>query len=399
MPSSDSILTGLAATASDWHWLAVVWHVVLATLTLALLGGWRPAIRSFGRVVAMPIASVSVVSWISGNPFNGALFAALAAALYAASYGMRKADVDLASGWVVPGGLLVAFGWGYPHFAHTQSWVAYTYASPFGLLPCPTLSVVIGLTLIGGDLRSTAWNIPLIVAGLLYGSIGVFRLGVVLDVTLLAGAIAHAAAFANARAVWRSVRADRLEQTRPLPGDEFISAPLATLTHAVSIGCPATGVWPWLAQMGAGTRGGWYSYDFLDNGRSASATRVIPELQNIAVGTLFPALPGVNDGFHVLAFEPYRWLVLSWLGPNGRPLVTWAFVLERGSPDSTRLLVRVRAAEGYRFHRLPTPLSQALIRLVHFVMERKQLLGIARRAESLCAATLDSPSFAERQTV
>ena len=30
-------------------------------------------------------------------------------------------------------------------------------------------------------------------------------------------------------------------------------------------------VWPWLVQMGAGSRAGWYSYDFLDNGRRPSA--------------------------------------------------------------------------------------------------------------------------------
>lgn len=29
--------------------------------------------------------------------------------------------------------------------------MAYLYASPFGLLPCPTLSAVIGLTLIPDD--------------------------------------------------------------------------------------------------------------------------------------------------------------------------------------------------------------------------------------------------------
>ena len=45
--------------------------------------------------------------------------------------------------------------------------MAYAYASPFGLLPCPTLSVVIGLTLIFGGLQSTAWSVLLIAAGVL----------------------------------------------------------------------------------------------------------------------------------------------------------------------------------------------------------------------------------------
>jgi hypothetical protein len=63
------------------------------------------------------------------------------------------------------------------------------------------------------------------------------------------------------------------------------------------------------------------------------------------------------------------------------PLVTWAFVLEAHPGDATRLIVRVRGGQGYRFHGLPEWLSNPAIRLVHFVMQRKQLLGIVRRVE------------------
>jgi hypothetical protein len=133
--------------------------------------------------------------------------------------------------------------------------------------------------------------------------------------------------------------------------------------------------------MGAGNRAGWYSYDFLDNGRRRSATRIVPELQHITSGTLFPAMPGVTEGFVVLLVEPHRSLVVGWPGPDRCPTVTWAFVLEpRG--DATRLIVRVSAAARYRFHGLPAWLSDPAMRLGHFVMQRKQLLEIAWRAES-----------------
>ena len=36
---------------------------------------------------------------------------------------------------------------------------------------------------------------------------------------------------------------------------------------------------------------------------------------------------------------------------------------------------------GYRFHGLPLLLTGVVVRVVHFIMQRKQLLGIARRAE------------------
>jgi menaquinone-dependent protoporphyrinogen oxidase len=180
----------------------------------------------------------------------------------------------------------------------------------------------------------------------------------------------------------RSVRTTREERTRRLPGDRLIDQSMATLTHAITIEADRDEVWPWLVQMGAGTRGGWYSYDRLDNGGARSADRIIPALQMISVGTLFPALPGATDGFHVLQHAPGRSLVLGWREGDGEPLVTWAFALKHIVSARTRLIVRVRAVPDYSFRGLPRWLGLPIIRVVHWVMQRKQLLGIARRAES-----------------
>lgn len=68
--------------------------------------------------------------------------------------------------------------------------------------------------------------------------------------------------------------------------------------------------------------------------------------------------------------------------PDGGYLTTWTFVLEQRQPDSTRLIARARAGPGYHLFGLPTWLSKIPARVVHFVMERKQLLGIAKRAEA-----------------
>jgi hypothetical protein len=80
-------------------------------------------------------------------------------------------------------------------------------------------------------------------------------------------------------------------------------------------------------------------------------------------------------------------LTLGWLTPNGTPDVTWTFVIVEVAPGVTRLLVRVRGGAGYRFHRLPLPLTRLAVRVVHFIMQRKQLLAIRRRAESTPADT------------
>lgn len=180
----------------------------------------------------------------------------------------------------------------------------------------------------------------------------------------------------------RSVRATREEKARTLPGDERIPQAIDTLTHGVTIRGAPRDVWPWLVQMGAGTRAGWYSYDWLDNGRQPSATRIIPELQHPEVGATFPALPGATEGFTLLAIEPERLLTLGWVAPDGTLNTTWTFVLEEVAPGVTRLVVRARGGSGYPVHGLRLVLNRLAIRIAHFIMQRKQLLGIARRAES-----------------
>ena len=190
------------------------------------------------------------------------------------------------------------------------------------------------------------------------------------------------------RRLWQSVRPTTDERARALPGDERIQQAIDTLTHGVTIRRPPRDVWPWLVQMGAGGRGGWYSYDWLDNRRKPSASRILAELQHPAIGTIFPALPGVTEGFTVLAIEHERMLMLGWPAPDGTPEVTWTFVLDEVAPGVTRLLVRARGGPGYRFHSLPALLTRLAVRVAHFIMQRKQLLGIKRRAESTPARTL-----------
>ena len=181
----------------------------------------------------------------------------------------------------------------------------------------------------------------------------------------------------------RSVRATKAEHQRQLPGDALIDAPIGQLTHAITIQRPKHAIWPWLVQMGATPRAGWYSYDRLDNGGRPSARRIDPALQHIVPGTLFPALPGRADGFNVLQFEADSYLVIGWIAPGGAPITTWAFVMEDAGRGTTRLIVRSRASREYPIFGLPAVIGMPLVRAIHFVMQRKQLLGIAERVEQL----------------
>lgn len=176
------------------------------------------------------------------------------------------------------------------------------------------------------------------------------------------------------------------DEHRTLAGDAFLPAARAQVTHRVDIEAPASKVWPWLVQMGR-RRGGWYSWDRLDNGGVPSADRIIPELQVLAVGDILPVKPSGSDGFAVLALEPQRALVLgdpSLLpgreGPgSGAPRATWAFSLEPNGERATRLLVRVRVEYAPS---LMTSVLRPLVSGLHEVMERKQLRTLKQRAEA-----------------
>ena len=171
------------------------------------------------------------------------------------------------------------------------------------------------------------------------------------------------------------------ESREPLPGDELVPDADLIATRAITIRASAERVWPWIAQLGQG-RGGFYSYDFLENLIGAdihSADRIVPELQEIEVGD--EVLLGPEFGYDVALLEQGRSLVLR----GGFPMEniaapydsTWAFVLQAESDETTRLLVR----ERYEYKRWWAALVVEPTEAISWVMSQKMLRGIRDRAE------------------
>ena len=190
MPTAEQILASLRQVANDAFALAVAWHVTLAICGVALALGWRPARRNAGLLLTLLAVSVSAVSWLHHNPFNAATFALLSVvlAMLALSLG-REAISFRAPGWaLVLGAAMVAFGSLYPHFLE-RSALSYLYGAPTGLIPCPTLSLMVGASLLVGGLHSRAWSMTLALAGVFYAVWGAMHLGVYIDLVLLAGSL------------------------------------------------------------------------------------------------------------------------------------------------------------------------------------------------------------------
>ena len=188
MPSSEAILDVATAIANNWRWLAVAWHIAFV---IAAISGPQMSRRAAGFLLTLPMISVSLMAWNAGNPFNGLVFLVLSALMagLATTLGPTPLSIDSALRNITSGGLLVDFGLVYPHFLISSSWLSYVYAAPFGLLPCPTLAVVTGVSLICGSFGSRSWAMVVSVAALSYGLIGVAALRVWIDAFLIAGGL------------------------------------------------------------------------------------------------------------------------------------------------------------------------------------------------------------------
>jgi hypothetical protein len=190
MPGAPEILDGLSVIARQATGVAVAWHILIGAALLALASGWRPSQRTARLLIGMPLASVAAVAIVFANPFNGLVFALSAVAMTALAMRGDRRPVHRGSAWTRAVGVaMIAFGWVYPHFLDRPA-IDYLYAAPVGLVPCPTLAVASGFALLGSGLGSRAWALTLAAVALFYGLFGVLRLGVLLDIPLVIGAIA-----------------------------------------------------------------------------------------------------------------------------------------------------------------------------------------------------------------
>jgi hypothetical protein len=161
------------------------------------------------------------------------------------------------------------------------------------------------------------------------------------------------------------------ERNRSYLGDEHVPDPRVEITQGITIDAPPAEVWPWLAQLGQ-DRGGFYSYEWLENlagCRMRNADRIHPEWQTREIGEEVLLHP--LNGLKVTVFEPGRALGLEGWG---------LFLLEPIDEKSTRFIARGRLPKG-----AASLFYEGFVELPHFIMQRRMLLGIKRRAEALYA--------------
>ena len=170
---------------------------------------------------------------------------------------------------------------------------------------------------------------------------------------------------------------------RIMAGDPLLADPTYSGTTAVTIDARPEHIWPWLVQIGY-QRGGLYSYDWLDRLFGyldrPSATTILPEFQQLAVGDKIPM--GQGPSWPVAVVEPNRALVLDMRNMGGLDWV-WQFELLPIDATRTRLISRSRVRAQALWARLLTH----AIEPAGFLMTRRMLLGLKQRAEALREAS------------
>jgi hypothetical protein len=160
------------------------------------------------------------------------------------------------------------------------------------------------------------------------------------------------------------------EVSMPMPGDHL--APFISSTRSITINAPISQVWGWLIQIGA-DRGGFYSYWFIEKPlgyKYRAQHRIAPEFKDMEVGRIISAsvdqsMSVIKYNFPVIAVDPGKSFVLKNWG---------CFLLNEIKPKQTRLVVRTHGQTLSWADQLEMPL--------HYLMERRMLIGIKARAEA-----------------
>ena len=169
---------------------------------------------------------------------------------------------------------------------------------------------------------------------------------------------------------WGSTPAER---EHPMTGDDYLDdsdAPSVAMTRAISIAAPPDQVWPWIAQLGRGA--GWYSVDWLDNGRKASARHLVSWVPA-------PRLGDANAIGYLRHIDPGRaiawWLGKArFMGADVRLVTSFDLLPE---PTGTRLISRISAdARGAL-----GPVALFAFIIIDSIMASAQLIGVRRRVE------------------
>lgn len=189
MPSTEFIISTLTNLVNDYKYFSIIWHLFFFALIIFIYNKNKPSNKITSIILIIPLLSVSMFAIIQKNPFNSIIFGLLFIVLLIIGLKLSDEKIKISINfWTISGLILIAFGWIYPHFLNSN-FILYLIMAPIGIIPCPTLSIIIGFALLLNGFDSKLWTITLSLIGIFYGLTGTLALKVYIDIILLAGSV------------------------------------------------------------------------------------------------------------------------------------------------------------------------------------------------------------------
>lgn len=183
----ESVLNYLSMVSNQNIYLNLIMHVItfLSIPSIFLLQNIRMQKVVFNGLVCILTLTVTVNAFINGNPFHMATFAILSViAFIELIFGRHQVLISASNNATIFIVFIFLFiGVWYPEFVHTNS-LAMLFVSPLGIVPCPTLIVVLSLFTLNSSGIGKLQYFATIIIGAVYALIGVFILKVYLDAAL-----------------------------------------------------------------------------------------------------------------------------------------------------------------------------------------------------------------------
>jgi hypothetical protein len=159
-----------------------------------------------------------------------------------------------------------------------------------------------------------------------------------------------------------------------MPGDHL--SPFISSTRSITINASISNVWDWVIQLGA-DRGGFYSYWFIERPlgyKFRETSRIEAEFKDMEAGrviktSLDPSMSFIEYNFPVVSVDPGKSFVLKNWG---------CFLLNEVDSTRTRLIVRTH---GQSLSSWTDYLDYFFMMPLHYLMERRMLIGIKARSE------------------
>ena len=185
--SSEQILAGLQITVDTYSGLRVVHHLFLIVVFIFFIFFKEKVSRLVSLYILLAFLTIFLTSLAPiRNIFYLIVFGFLTI-LAILEFLNPKNDYSMKGAPTI--NIIIALvagflGFWYPHFV--EGYFKALYASPYGVIPCPTLLVILSFFLVFYPYTNRFFHWVLAIVGLFFGFFGLFVLKVRIDLALLA---------------------------------------------------------------------------------------------------------------------------------------------------------------------------------------------------------------------